>query len=73
MDSEYTCLHFSTNNPFGDEQDDLPRLLRNVADTIEALGDIQPMNLIMDVEVNEHGFLPVVTFYYDRPHLQLVE
>lgn len=50
-----------------------PGETRHVADTIEGLGDIQPLNLIMDVEVNEHGFLPVVTFYYDRSHLQLVE
>lgn len=72
MDSEYSCQHFSINNPMGEGQDDVPRLLRRVAETIEDLGQIEPRHLIMDIEVTEDGFLPVITFYYDRPHLKVV-
>jgi hypothetical protein len=67
MDSEYTCYHFSQNNPFGPDQGDLPALLRRVADSIEELGEIEPLGMVMNVEVSEEGLLPVVTLYYDRP------
>jgi hypothetical protein len=44
----------------------VPTLLRRFADTVEDLGPIVPLNLVMDVEVNDDGVLPVMTLYYAR-------
>jgi len=61
------------NNPFGDGQDDIPALLRRVAESIEKMGQIEPLHMTMDIEVTEDGLLPVITFYYDRPTLRIVD
>jgi hypothetical protein len=73
MASDYSCNHFSINLPMGEGQDDVPALLRHTADTIEDIGQIEPRHLIMDIEVTEDGLLPVITFYYDRPVLRVVD
>jgi hypothetical protein len=51
MSGNYTCNHFSLCNPENDGADDLPRLLRRVADLIEEEG-IKPMD-ILDLTVSE--------------------
>jgi hypothetical protein len=38
---EWTSSHFSQSNPAGEGQGDVPALLRRVADSVEALGDVQ--------------------------------
>jgi hypothetical protein len=45
VSGDYTCDHFSVSNPEEDGADDLPRLLRRVADLIEETG-IQPMEML---------------------------
>lgn len=67
MTSDYSCFHFTQCNPHGENQDNLPALLRRVADTVEQLGVIEPSHMVMEVEINEYGFLPVITLYYWRP------
>ena len=47
----YSCRHFSLSNPEDDGADDLPRLLRRVADVIEEYR-IQPGD-ILDLTVSE--------------------
>lgn len=61
----YTMYHFSQANPEGPGQDDVPALLRRVADTIEGLGDIQVHDLIMHSEVTPNGDWPSLTVYFD--------
>ncbi len=73
MTDEYSCRHFSLNNPEGPSGPDLPLLLRRLADAIESEG-IQPEDLL-DVtlgsdEVNEHGARWRASVYWDpeTPH-----
>lgn len=73
MDTDYSCFHFSQRNPEGVGFDDLPALLRRVADTIESLGEIEPLSMVMNIEVEAEGLVPVVTLYYDRPTLRVVQ
>jgi hypothetical protein len=47
----YSCLHFSLSNPEDDGADDLPRLLRRVADVMEEY-QIKPMD-ILDLTVSQ--------------------
>jgi hypothetical protein len=37
------------------------------------MGQIEPLHMAMDIEVNEDEFLRVITFYYDRPTLRIVD
>jgi hypothetical protein len=47
----YSCEHFSLSNPDNDGADDLPRLLRRVADVMEEYG-IRPID-ILDLTVSQ--------------------
>ena len=47
----YSCEHFSLSNPENDGADDLPRLLRRVADVMEEYG-IRPID-ILDLTVSQ--------------------
>ena len=51
MSDGYSCQHFSLSNPENDGADDLPRLLRRVADVVEEYG-IRPMD-ILDLTVSQ--------------------
>ena len=66
MGLEYTCYQFSQANQEGEGQEDLTRLLRRVADSIEGLGPVIPLNMVMELETNAEGFSPVITLYYDH-------
>ena len=59
-------FHFSQSNPEGAGQDDVPALLRRVADSIEALGDVEVFDITYSVEVTDGDDRPSVTVYYDR-------
>ena len=62
--TRWTADHFSQANPNGPGQDDVPSLLRRVADTIEGLGDVEVLDLIMHTEITEDGDWPNLTVYF---------
>jgi hypothetical protein len=45
MTDMWSCQHFSLSNAVGDRPDDLPHLLRRVADEMEKQG-VQPMDVL---------------------------
>lgn len=62
----YSCLHFTLSNPEDDGADDLPRLLRRVADLIEEYG-IKPVDILdltVSQEIVDEGPLWSVTVYW---------
>ena len=59
--------HFSQANPSGAGQDDVPALLRRVADSIEERQPINILDLVMHADVNEHGNWHSLTVYFQRP------
>lgn len=62
----WTVNHFSQANPEGPEQADVPALLRRVADTIESLGGVEVMDLILHNEITADGDRPSFTVYFHR-------
>lgn len=60
----WTASHFSQANPRGRGQDHVARLLRRVARTIDELGDVRVVDLVMHNEVTEDGNWPSITVYY---------
>lgn len=73
VSSSWSAQHFSQANPEGPGRDDVPTLLRRVADTIAELGDVDILDLVMHVEVTEDGDWPSITAYYrtNRPTLNV--
>jgi hypothetical protein len=62
----YSCEHFSLSNPENDGADDLPRLLRRVADVMEEYG-IRPMDILdltASQEITAEGLRWSVTVYW---------
>lgn len=47
-----------------------PELLRRVADTIEGLGEIRIMDLVMHNEITAEGDWPSIIVYYKTPVLR---
>jgi hypothetical protein len=45
--TSWTVEHFSQANPAGEGQGDVPALLRRVADSIDALGEIEVQDLVL--------------------------
>jgi hypothetical protein len=64
----WTVEHFSQSNPAGPGQSDIPALLRRVAETLEALGEISVHDVIVHGhhEITEYGPWPSVTVYFQR-------
>lgn len=62
--SGWTAQHFSQSNPAGPGQDNVPALLRRVADSITDLGQVEVLDLVMHNEVTEDGAWPSITVYY---------
>ncbi|MFE9875213.1 hypothetical protein [Streptomyces sp. NPDC005784] len=60
----WTIKHFSQANPEGTGQDDVPALLRRVADSIEDLGLVEVQDLVMHTEITADGYRPSLTVYY---------
>jgi hypothetical protein len=65
-ETSWTIEHFSQANPEGAGADDVPSLLRRVAESIEALGDIEVQDLILHMGMDEHGDRPSLTVYFSR-------
>ena len=64
--TSWSIEHFSQANPVGQGQDDVPALLRRVADSIEALGDVSVQDLVMHTEVTQDGDWHSLTVYFLR-------
>jgi hypothetical protein len=64
---EWTIFHFSQSNPNGSGQGDVPALLRRVADSIEALGDVTVEDITFSSEPTGGERDLTMTVYYDRP------
>jgi hypothetical protein len=58
--------YFSQANPAGKDQDDVPALLRRVADSTDALGEVEVQDLVMHTEVTENGDWYSLTVYFHR-------
>jgi hypothetical protein len=62
----WTARHFSQANPKGQGQDNVPSLLRRVADTIEELGEVEVLDVVMHTEVTDDGDWHSLTVYFDH-------
>ncbi|WP_369223285.1 hypothetical protein AB5J52_20025 [Streptomyces sp. R39] len=60
----WTIKHFSQANPAGVGQNDVPALLRRVADSIEGLGPVEVQDLVMHTEITGDGPWPSLTVYF---------
>ena len=63
---EWDVEHFSQTNPAGPNQGDVPALLRRIAESVEALGDVSVQHLAFHTEVTVDGDWPSVTVYFHR-------
>lgn len=62
----FSTFHFAQSNPRGPGQDNVPALLRRVADTIDEFGDVEVGDLILHSEITPDGERwPSITVYYD--------
>lgn len=59
-------FHFSQSNPAGEEQGDVAALLRRVAKSLEALGDVQVNDITFSSKVTGDEDDLTMTVYYDR-------
>jgi hypothetical protein len=65
---EWTIDHFSQSNPTGKGQGFVPALLRRVADSIEALGDVDVQDITFSTEVTgEEDDLTMTVYYHPKP------
>ncbi|MEH0824674.1 MULTISPECIES: hypothetical protein [unclassified Micromonospora] len=65
--SEFPIVrYFAQANPVGPGQDDVPALLRRVADTIEQLGPVWIQDMTFENEINEHGDWYSLTVYFQE-------
>jgi len=61
----WTAKHFSQAKPKREGQADVPALLRRVADTIEDIGDVDVLDIVMHTEITEDGDWHSLTVYFD--------
>ncbi|MEU4579391.1 hypothetical protein ACBI99_13770 [Nonomuraea sp. ATR24] len=65
--AELQTRHFSLNNPAGEEQGDVPMLLRRLAGTLEEMGPIDIRDVVFHNDMDDDGASwPFVTVYYDE-------
>ena len=62
----WTVNHFSQANFKGPGQADVATLLRRVAATIDELGEVEVMDLMLHNEITPEGEWPSVTVYFHR-------
>lgn len=59
--------HFAQANPEGEEQGNVPALLRRVADSIEQLGVVDVQDVVFHGELDEEAEdRPTMTVYFHR-------
>jgi hypothetical protein len=63
---DWTINHFSQNNPTGEGQGYAPALLRRVADSIEALGDVDVQDITFSSSITGGEDDLTMTVYYNR-------
>ncbi|MFF7146249.1 hypothetical protein ACFZB5_34600 [Streptomyces nodosus] len=63
----WTIHHFSQANPAGPGCDNVPALLRRLADSIEALGPVAIQDVVIESEMTEHGPWRSGTVYFHLP------
>lgn len=66
MKMKATAEHFSQANPAGPGQDNIPSLLRRVAESVEAIGSVEVQDLILHTEVTDRGPWYSLTVYFQR-------
>jgi hypothetical protein len=59
--------HFSLANPKGHGQDDVPALLRRLAEAVDELGPVEVQDITFDTEVTEDGPWHSMTVYFHKP------
>lgn len=64
MPESWSVRHFSQANPKGAGQGDVPALLRRVADSIEAFGDVEVQDVTFGTEITEDGPWHHLTVYF---------
>jgi len=64
MPKSWTVKHFSLANRSGPKQQDVPTLLRRLADHIEKRGAVEVQDITFSNDVNEHGVWPSMTVYF---------
>lgn len=65
---QWTINHFSQSNPAGKGQGFVPALLRRVADSIEALGDVNVQDITFSSQVTgEEDDLTMTVYYHRQP------
>jgi len=61
----WSMLHFSLTNPAGRGQESVPRLLRRLASSVDALGSAVVHDITYQVDIEADGRLrPSMTVYY---------
>jgi hypothetical protein len=60
----WTCRHFSLANPTGPGQDDVPKLLRRVAEVLEELDPERVLDVVFHKELTDDGWSPSFTVYF---------
>ena len=60
--------HFSRSNPDGAGQGDVAALLRRVAESLDALGDVDVQDVVFHSEVTEgEDDLTMTVYYHSQP------
>ncbi len=67
-EDQRTIFHFSQSNPDGQGQGDVPALLRRVADSIVALGDVLVEDITFSTEPTADERALSMTVYHHREH-----
>lgn len=66
MTGEYLIETFAQCNPLGPELDNVPALLRRVADTIEELGQVHILDIVHRKDIIAEGYWHFFTVYFNR-------
>lgn len=69
----WTCRHIKVSNPAGPGSQDVPRLLRAVADMIERIGDVQVLDLVLQEDRSKRGPWTAMNIYYQKSLLAELE
>jgi len=63
----WTIEHFSQANPSGAGQASVPDLLRRVAGSLDALGEVEVHDVVLHTEIDDDGQpSPTITVYFNR-------
>jgi hypothetical protein len=68
VSDDWTVRHFAQSNPKGVGQGDVAALLRRVAATLDALGDVQIQDITFHSEVTDgEDDLHMIVYYHREP------